>query len=449
MTDGRQVFVVDGAGQSVEAFASGLQESVGDVTAESVDLDDVMVRLCRSAVDCLVVPADSTATDVSNVVYAVDGLYPELPTVVFGTDLPEVDTVAVDAATLTDATVVETVADVLDGDRPPSARQPTRRETLLAAMFEGFPAHLYAKDADARHLITSDELIAPSALLGLTDMETLSGDEMYDEANYADDWRVIGAGESVLDIDEYADSTDSFLRTSKVPWRDGSGEIVGLVGITQDMGELREQKEALRRQNRRLRKVALMTAHELRNELQVATGHLSQIECEGAAVDDTGASIERVAAIVDKIVSLATFNQRERESTTLWLSALVRDVWEAFSTPESALALADDRRLVADRDATQLLVELLIDNAIVHSGPAVTVEVGGTESGFYIADDGPGIAFDPPERALEPATTTVDSESGFGLYIAQQIADEQGWVLDVSASDAGGARFDVTGIESP
>jgi len=414
-----------------------------------------MVRLCRSAVSCLAVPTD-VATDVENVVYAVDGLYPELPVVVFGTDLsgtvfgtdlPDVDAEMVDAETLTDAAVVDAVADVLSGEPPASARPPTRRETLLAAMFDGFPAHLYAKDADARHLIASDELLTPSSLLGLTDMETLWGDETYDEANYNDDRRVIEAGENVLDIDEYADSTGHFLRTSKVPWRDSSGRTVGLVGITQDMGELREQKEALRRQNRRLRKVALMTAHELRNELQVATGHLSQIECDETAVDATATSVEHVAAIVDKIVSLATFNQREREPTTLWLSAIVRDIWETFSTAESTLSFVNDRRLLADRDATQLLIELLIDNAMVHVGPAVTVEVGGTDTGFYVADDGPGIEIDPPERALEPAVTTVESASGFGLYIAQQIADEQGWEIGVGTSVDGGARIDVTGIQ--
>lgn len=443
MTGSRQVSVVDGSGRPLEALASALS----DATVESTSVDDVMMHLCRSAVHCLIVPADIPDTSVENVVYAVDGLFPELPIVVFGTDPPDVDAPTITAAEVTDSSVVTAVGDVLDSTDPESAQPPTRRETLLASMFEGFPAHLYAKDVDARHLIASDEMIAPSELLGLTDMETLSGDESYDEANYTDDWRVIEDGEPVLQIDEYADSTDQFLRTSKVPWRDSAGDILGLVGITQDVSELREQKEELRRQNRRLRKVALMTAHELRNELQVATGHLSQIRCEEAAVDATSDSIDHVAAIVDKIVSLATFNQRNREPTTLWLSALVRDVWEAFSTTDASLSITNDRRLVADRDATQLLVELLVDNAIVHGGTGVTVEVGGTESGFYVADDGPGIAFEPPQRALEPAVTSVENESGFGLYIAQQIADEQGWGLSIVNDD--GVHVEVTGIQRP
>ena len=444
MASPRHVVVVEPA-TPVDTF----EDELSDATVSTASASEVMVELCRSAVDCLVIDDSTETLRGDHLSYAAHGLYPDLPVVVFGPKSAESDhAVTVDAETLTDEAVLTAVRDALDVDsRPQSARPPSRPETMLASMFDGYPVHLYAKDTEARHLIASDHIIDSTDLLGLTDMETLSGDETYDEANYTDDWQVIDEGTPILEIDEYADSKDLFFRTSKVPWRDEHGDILGLVGITQDITELREQKEELRWRNRRLRKVALMTAHELRNELQVLTGHCSQIEDTDAHKQAASDSIEHLSGIVDKIVSLATYNERERDPTTMWLSALVRDIWEGQSTAEATLSLSGDRRLLGDRDATQLLVEMLLDNALVHGGPEISVEVGGTDDGFYVADDGPGIDFEPPSYALEPAVTSVESASGFGLYIAQQIADEQGWTIEVRNLDDGGARFDVTGID--
>ena len=74
--------------------------------------------------------------------------------------------------------------------------------------------------------------------------------------------------------------------------------------------------------------------------------------------------------------------------------------------------------------------------------PSVTVRVGPLDraTGFYVADDGPGI--DPSEResVFEPGHTTADDGTGFGLAIVREIAAAHGWTLSVD--DADGARFE-------
>ena len=446
MTNPRHVLTAGVDAQNADSAAARLS----DATVAVARVADVSITLCRTAVDCLVVPQRAEGVPADYLVYAARGLYPDLPVVVFGPDPPEPDAATVVEAERIDddravAAIEETLAANPDLD---SARRPSRPETLLASLFEAYPAHLYAKDRNARHLMASDHILDPTELLGLTDMETF-GDEEYERANYSDDWRVIEDGDPVVEMDEFADDQGLFFRTSKVPWRGPDGDILGLVGITQDITEMREDKEQLRRRNRRLRKVALVSSHELRNELQVLLRHCSELDAEADRTREITVSVEHLNGIVDKIVSLATFTERERSQTTMWLSALVRDVWEGHPTSSASLTIESDRQIYGYRDATQLLVEMLVDNAIVHCGRGVSVVVGETDDGFYVADDGPGIAFDPPARALEPGVTSLDHTAGFGLYIAQQIADEQGWVIDVSVSDPGGARFDVTGVESP
>jgi signal transduction histidine kinase len=65
-------------------------------------------------------------------------------------------------------------------------------------------------------------------------------------------------------------------------------------------------------------------------------------------------------------------------------------------------------------------------------------------TGFYVADDGPGVPEADREQVFERGYTTSDGGTGFGLAIVRDIVDAHGWTVDVRTSAAGGARFDVT-----
>jgi signal transduction histidine kinase len=78
----------------------------------------------------------------------------------------------------------------------------------------------------------------------------------------------------------------------------------------------------------------------------------------------------------------------------------------------------------------------------------VTVEIGPLEDGFYIADDGRGIPESEREAVFEYGYSTADDGTGFGLSIVREIAESHGWTVSVTGSEAGGARFEITGVES-
>jgi len=56
----------------------------------------------------------------------------------------------------------------------------------------------------------------------------------------------------------------------------------------------------------------------------------------------------------------------------------------------------------------------------------VTVTVGETDRGFYVADDGPSIPEGKRERVFEAGYSTADGGNGLGLDIVQRIADAHG-----------------------
>jgi signal transduction histidine kinase len=88
------------------------------------------------------------------------------------------------------------------------------------------------------------------------------------------------------------------------------------------------------------------------------------------------------------------------------------------------------------------------DDAGEHGSGETTVTVGPLDDGFYIADDGPGIPPDEREDVFQKGYTTDEDGTGFGLAIVETAVEAHGWAVDVTESEAGGARFEIRGVES-
>ncbi|MFC6753861.1 PAS domain-containing sensor histidine kinase [Halorubrum tibetense] len=78
----------------------------------------------------------------------------------------------------------------------------------------------------------------------------------------------------------------------------------------------------------------------------------------------------------------------------------------------------------------------------------VRVVIGATDEGFYVADDGPGIPPEERETVFEPGHTTDEDGTGFGLAIVERIVEAHGWSISIAESRAGGARFEITDVDT-
>ena len=446
----------DGTRLADALAAADASASVASVGA----LEDLFETLCFEAVDCLVVPAEGGPAPGAYVVRGVRALYPRLPVVLVG----DADGVADEAAPPRDhheptttiraddlaaAEVVAAVADALAAETDSAAsRLPSRPETLLQSAVEGFPMHLYAKDETARHALATGATVDLADVIGRTDEVLTDGPPDRTRRSHADDRRVIASGDPLVGVEEYtAGDEDEYAITTKVPWYGPDGEVVGLVGITRDISERKRRERELRHRNERLAKVALVAAHELRNELQIASGRLDAVPEGTPHVDTIRQSHRRLASITDDIVDLASRERVGAEVRTIWLSTPAREVWESYDAPGAELVVENDRRIRADPESVRIFFEIVLSNALDHAGPEVTVTVGGTDDGFVVADDGPGIDADPPDRVFDAGFAGTEDGDGFGLYVAQRIATDHGWEIRAENGDGGGARFEVAGVE--
>ncbi|WP_336406689.1 ATP-binding protein [Haloarcula litorea] len=129
---------------------------------------------------------------------------------------------------------------------------------------------------------------------------------------------------------------------------------------------------------------------------------------------------------------------------SIQLSNLVETIWETVSATDAILRVETERTVEADRDQLRQLLTNLLRNSVEHGGPAVTVTVGDTANGFYVADDGAGLPEAAGEDVFDAGYTTADNGTGFGLSIVEEVASRHGWTVTASNGACGGARFEIS-----
>jgi len=262
----------------------------------------------------------------------------------------------------------------------------------------------------------------------------------------------IDAEEEVIEITDIGGMR--YYQISTHPFTTVQTEL-GQAVILTDVTEREEYRSELERQNKRLEQFASMVSHDLRNPLNVAQGRLelareSTTDTDSEHLEAVHTALERMETLIDDLLALARQGQPIDETEAVDLSTVVEQCWEVVDTRGATLTTESDMTVMADPDRLQQLLENLFRNAIEHGGEEVTIRVGALsgQDGFYVADDGPGIPKDEREHVLESGYSTSDDGTGFGLAIVSEIVDAHGWAIRVTERPDGGARFEITGVES-
>ena len=213
---------------------------------------------------------------------------------------------------------------------------------------------------------------------------------------------------------------------------------------------LAERTAELERQNDRLEEFAGVVSHDLRNPLEVARGRteLAREECDSDHLDAVERAHGRMTALIDDLLTLAREGEPVTDAGPVDLGQVIGSCWRTVDTGEATLRADAEGMVLADEGRLRQLLENLMRNAVEHGGEDVTVTVGSLPDGFYVADDGPGIDPEQREEVFDAGYSTSRSGTGFGLRIVEQVADAHGWSVRAVESEDGGARFEITGVES-
>lgn len=370
-----------------------------------------------------------------------------------------------------------TLEDITDQKRFEAALR--RQEELLRNVITHIPGGVFWKDRRSVYL-GCNELVAraagrrPEEMVGLTDFDfgfAPAEAESYREC----DRRVMETGVPVLNLEETQTRSDGkfTLLTSKVPLRDESGAVVGILGVYQDITDRKRLEEQFRQAQKMeaIGRLAGGIAHDFNNLLTVING-FSQVVLDLIGDDSPARSlIDEIAMAGDRAARLTrqllTFSRQQVvnprvlnlnsviSGTDRMIARLIGEDIIVSTTLELDLwPVKIDRGQVE-----QVLMNLVVNSRdAMPTGGRLTIctrnvpqDEGPSDlkPGRYVAlsvsDTGVGMDDAVKARVFEPFFTTkgVGKGTGLGLATVYGIVVQNGGHIQLESQPGQGTTFTI------
>lgn len=199
-------------------------------------------------------------------------------------------------------------------------------------------------------------------------------------------------------------------------------------------------------------------SHELQTPITIVQGHLELLsqhpEDQPEAMALMQDELQRMSRLVKDLLLLATAERADFLALTIvpideFLQAIYAKV-TVMASRQWVLAQAPAVRIVADRDRLTQAIINLVQNAIDHTQPADTIELGAKlvnqQVTFWVKDSGVGISSVDQTRIFQRfargsgARERYDG-SGLGLAIVQAIAEAHGGQISLASTSPQGSYF--------
>jgi PAS domain S-box-containing protein len=362
-----------------------------------------------------------------------------------------------------------------------------RTHQFLKLILDHIPQRIFWKDRACNYLgcnlafARDAGLTEPAEIIGKNDSD-LAWKEAAPGYQTDDRW-VMETGLAKLDYEEpqnQADGRRLWLRTSKIPLKDSSGKIFGILGSKEDI-TAHKQAEALQQEMEVHMQVLQQidhlrtelignVSHELRTPLglilvMVTALHKEYIytnpEMRDRILRDIEEEARKLQGIVDNLLdeSRLQSGRLALNRRAVDVRSLIRKAVElqAIQAPQHRLSCQlPEAELLAAVDIlrTEQILRNLLDNAVKYSpaGTAISVWAGVEADNLRIAvsDEGPGIPATERERIFERFYRVVQPQAppvaglGLGLSICRSIVEAHGGHLWAEERPGGGSTFVVT-----
>ena len=391
------------------------------------------------------------------------------------------------------AYVVEVCRDVTQHRRMEAALE--RERNLLRTLLDHLPDHIYVKDTQSR-FVAANLAVArimgaatPAELLGKTDHDFYATELA---AEYSvDEQQLLQSGQPLVNKDEPhvgPDGSQRTMLTTKVPFRDDQGAIVGLVGISRDITERTQTEEALRTAQQQLLEHQSRLREQVEAELAKAREQLVR-QSRLAVIGQISASMmydldQSVLRMRDAAFRLKTHLPKDQPHIAQYMEVIDRgidankrmltnlaELAQGRQPQKQRLDLGEAVREVFERQElggkVRLILELepqpfviaadpvqfrqTLENIMTNAREAmceggqirIAARPDGDMDAIIIADDGPGVPPEHRDQLFEPLFTTKPQAAGLGLTICRQIVERHGGRMELLANAGPGAAFHI------
>lgn len=371
-------------------------------------------------------------------------------------------------------------------------KQPaSQRSKLLFDLINSVPDVVYIKDRKGKFLYVNSAhakglKLSPREVVGKTDFDLFPKNRALVMAK--DDEYVMKKGSPIVDKVERAtrpDGEDNFVSTTKVPYRDKSGKVIGLIGITRDITKRvrqekeREQKirtyakaEMHKNLNRIKTSIVSTVSHELRTPVAIITQLMGVMlnETAGPVTDKqrevllrARTSVDRLKNLIDKLLDVAQIENKglKLNYSLVNVCELLKDSEEYFKkkAQEKNISLTyrlpqQDVNIFIDPERIVEVMNNLIDNALKFTEEQgkinIDLDVLENRARVAVSDTGVGISPDDLPKVFGRFVQVGQDEKlsqkglGLGLAIVQEIVAKHGGEIWAESQPGIGSKFFFT-----
>ena len=355
-------------------------------------------------------------------------------------------------------------------DRKQAEEIIARERNLLRTLIDNLPDSIYAKDAGARKILANPANCkrvgcqTEAEVIGKTDYDFFPPDIA--AGFFADDQSVLKTGQPIINREEkiiLSNGETHWTLTTKVPWHDAAGKIIGLIGIGRDITERKNLEDQVTNARRMesLGRLATGVAHDLNNILAPI---LISIELLQQKLQDeeylkmlskAEASAHRGADIIKQMLWFGRGMAGQR--VPLDIQQLAGDIAQ-FASDTFDKSIKVEKQIAPDLwtvvgDSVQMhqvLTNLCLNaRDAMTSGGILTISAGNlaTDKNRFVVlevkDTGCGIASGLLDKIYEPFYTTKEVGHGLGLSTALSIVKSHGGFIKTESLPGHGSTFRV------
>ncbi|MBN2810119.1 MAG: PAS domain-containing protein, partial [Deltaproteobacteria bacterium] len=359
-------------------------------------------------------------------------------------------------------------------------------KNLLYSVIDSIPDSIFIKDCESVYLDCNK---AFKTFFGLT-AKKISGQTDFDffpeesaRLFQEKDRTMLASGRPQRNQEwvKCEDDGERLFDTLKVPYRDGQGHLLGVIGISRDITELKKieaENIALQAKLLEARKLEMVKtlaggiAHDFNNALTSVIGNIELLKMNPSArnLRDCTKAVEesayRMADLTKKLLAYARggkYQERKLKLQDFLEKAVPKTGFR--SNEKIAIELDLDCReaaIMADPEQLQMIINALIGNAVEaiseygrivltcktpNFTEAFKLQHEAVASGAYICfsvkDDGCGMSRECRERIFEPFFSTKFTGRGLSMAATYGIVKNHGGYINVNSTPGQGTEVEV------
>ncbi len=366
------------------------------------------------------------------------------------------------------------------------------KSNLLTSLLSNIPDSIYFKDKESRFVEISKSKaeqvgLVKEEVLGKTDFDYFTKEHA--EKAYNDEQEIVKTGNPILNKIEketHPDGRITWVSTTKLPWYDENGNIIGTFGISRDVTKSKKREEQLLKTQKAAEKASYakttflaIMSHEIRTPLNAIIGMCEILEETVLSKEQHNylkvlrEAGETLLAIINDVLDISKIEcgDIQIEKSEFELDSLIEKVCDimAIRAHKKGIELIDHIspnipvNLIGDAYRMRQILVNLIGNSIkfTDEGEVVLNVKLAEEEGyqcenkaedgvcflFTVKDTGVGIPeskykdiFESFKQA-DSSTTRKFGGTGLGLSISKKLVELMGGKMWVKSEEGKGSEF--------